>query len=69
MDDAYLGCDGTRKNAYAAEIRAIADWLVPEEEPLTDEEAACLVTWGKWRQRMRQRVRLLIEADRAEAGE
>jgi len=52
---------------YAALIRAFADWLVPEELPLTDDAGP--VTRGKWGERTRLRSRLLAEADRAEAGE
>ena len=71
MKDAYMAppTTATEAQCYAAEIRAIADWLVPEEEPITDQEAECLVTCGKRRQRTRHRDRLLAEADRAEAGE
>ena len=50
---------------YAAELRAIADWLVPGEElePLPLEEQ---LTWVV-RSNLRQRI--LSEAARAEAGE
>ena len=50
---------------YAAEIRAIADWLVPEEEPEPlplDEQIA-------WVVRSNLRRQLLAESDRAGAGE
>ena len=57
---------------YAAEIRALADWLLPEEEEPyasewhdADEESA----WGEWWARRRVRGQLLAEAKRAEAGE
>jgi hypothetical protein len=51
---------------YAAEIRAIADWLMPEEtEPSGCDRAIRL----RWLERQRTRFELLAEADRAEAGE
>ena len=49
----------------AAEIRAIADWLVPDQiHDLTHGSISEL----KWRERQRLRDLLLAEADRAEAG-
>jgi hypothetical protein len=52
----------------AAEIRALRDWLVPEEEPvaawLVDTPAA-----HQQRDRKRLRAELTAEAERAEAGE
>jgi hypothetical protein len=54
------------ERAYiAAQIRAIADWLVPEEEP----EPLPLEDQIAWVARCNMRQRLLAEADRAEAGE
>jgi hypothetical protein len=53
-------------HVYAAELRAIADWLVPEEvEPDECDRAIRL----RWLERQRIRFELLAEADRAEAGE
>ncbi len=51
----------------AAEIRAIADWLVPEELEIPPGD----LTEQTYRQdeRFGLRARLLAEADRAEAGE
>jgi hypothetical protein len=59
--------------SYAAEIRAVADWLVskqPEPEmqtlpPTVDYGTA----WALWHQRDDLRQRLLAEADRAARGE
>jgi hypothetical protein len=70
MQDAGFNTPGTPRHATAAEIRALADWLVPEEAPphrgmrpggsdLTHQE-----TLSVERQRLRQI--LLAEADRAE---
>jgi hypothetical protein len=60
-----VGVDAEDRLCYAAEIRAIADWLVPEEEsedlPLEEQ-----VAWVACRN-MRQR--LLDEADRAERAD
>jgi len=55
------------RSAYAAEILALRDWLVPEpEEPMftaTDEAFAI------WEERKALRALLTTEADRAECGE
>lgn len=60
--------DWTGRDGFAAEIRAVAEWLVPEEEPLPDS-----VHGGNRfdRQAERQRLRALLitEADRAERGD
>jgi len=62
---AAVGVDALDRLCYAAEIRAIADWLVPEEEP----EPLPLEEQVAWATRRNMRQRLLAEADRAEAGE
>jgi molybdopterin converting factor small subunit len=63
---------------YAAEIRAIADWLVPEEdEPSLGAVAKSQINkcidehseWREWFVKDCIRAELLAEADRAEAGE
>jgi hypothetical protein len=56
----------TDRYGYAAELRAIADRVVPEEAPAAWEPAYKL-----YERHERQRIRalLLAEADRAEAGE
>lgn len=60
-------------HGYAAELRAIADWLVPEEDepPFIARNASCEMWLERGMLRERQRLRLLLlnEADRAEAGE
>ena len=72
MRDA-LGVIGIPPERHAAEIRAIADWLVPLEQPphrgmrpggsdKTYQETLSV-------ERQRLRAILLAEADRAEAGE
>ena len=48
----------------AAEIRAVRDWLVPEEESPTDERLC-----RDWVVRMRLRDKLTAEAEKAERGE
>ena len=68
---------GSHDDGYAALIRAMADWLVPEEpEPplgvvpksqinkAIDEHSE----WREWFVRDCLRAELLAEADRAEAG-
>jgi hypothetical protein len=56
----------TDRYGYAAELRAIADRVAPEEAPAAWEPAYKL-----YERHERQRIRalLLAEADRAEAGE
>ncbi len=65
--------DWTDRHGYAAEIRALADWLVPEEPPphrgmrpggtnLTHRETLSV-------ERQRLRALFTAEADRAEKGE
>ena len=51
---------------YAAEIRALADWLVPEEKPPGVYNSS---SYTAFRTREGLRHRLLAEADRAEAVE
>lgn len=58
--------DGSYSFGYAAEIRAVADWLVPEEREPT---FSGLSTHAAWRERQRLRRLLLEEAQRAEAGQ
>ena len=58
------GAHCTTAEAQAAEIRALRDWLVPEEEPPTDDRLS-----RDWVTRMRLRDKLTAEADRAERGE
>jgi hypothetical protein len=51
----------------SAEIRAVADWLVPPElENLKPQDPEVRI---KWRTGLELRQRLLAEADRAERGE
>jgi hypothetical protein len=61
----------TDRYGYAAELRAIADRVVPEEYlPEPDEESMMdMRVWEAVSQRQRIRAVLLAEADRAEAGE
>jgi hypothetical protein len=59
---------------YAAELLAIADWLVPEEPPYAalfpgERNAIDIANHGQRSQRQALRAKLLAEADRAEAGE
>lgn len=66
------GGEWTNSCGYAAEIRALADWLVPEEpEPEVPDfpDANDMAPWQRWHERKRTRQRLLAEADRAERGE
>ena len=60
-------------HGYAAELRAIADWLVPEEPRPKTDDALSPGDWGakitRWLANQEKRNLLLAEADRAEAGE
>jgi hypothetical protein len=66
------GAHSTTHEAKAAELRAIADRVVPEEAApgMSDfPDANDAAPWQRWQARQRIRARLLAEADRAEAGE
>jgi len=62
---------------YAAEIRAVADWLVPEEADPPVESETTKFPWppayqamsdAQWEMRQSLRAKLLTEVDRAEKG-
>jgi hypothetical protein len=66
--------DSTGRRGYAAELRAIADWRVPEEPPYaslfpSERNAIDTAMHSKRAQRQAIRAKLLAEADRAEKGE
>jgi hypothetical protein len=86
MHDAYwqaAGCEPlppppVAPECAAAEIRALTDWLVPEETDPPVEPDSAKFPWppayqamsdAQWEMRQSLRSRLLAEADRAEAGE
>ena len=60
------------RHGYAAEIRAVADWLIPDDPVPEIVLESSLDAFGLYmafhRQRMHLRERLLAEADRAERG-
>jgi hypothetical protein len=58
----------TDRYGYAAELRAIADRVVPEEPPMSRRIQGNAVAKALYLQRQRIRALLLAEADRAEAG-
>jgi hypothetical protein len=66
MHKAHMDADPfNNTKGYAAELRAVADWLVPEEPLLGGDHR-----WELERdQRQIIRRKLLAEADKAEAGE
>ena len=66
--DATLG-EATALQCYGAELRALADWLVPEESSETFLPGEDSHNRSKRQQRRHLRATLLIEADRAEVGE
>ena len=65
--------DWTDRRGYAAEIRALRDWLVPEEalglRPPTDGGLITGIEWCVGKDRQRLRALLTAEADRAEREE
>jgi hypothetical protein len=67
MKDAYLAppTTATEGQCWAAEIRAVADWLLPETEP----ENRPLEDQIAWTTRYNLRQQLLGQADRAERGD
>ena len=65
--------DWIDRHGYAAEIRAVADWLIPDD-PVPDvvlesDLEAFTIYMAFNRMRMHLRQQLLDEADRAERGE
>lgn len=66
MQDAGSNAPGTPRDAIAAEIRALRDWLVPEEDKPNDEFCCPPVSTMLWRQKMDLRALLTAEADRAD---
>ncbi len=65
--------DWTDRHGYAAEIRAVADWLIPDD-PIPDvvmesDLEAFSIYMAFNRMRMHLRQQLLTEADRAVRGE
>lgn len=67
MQNAGSNAPGEPRDAVAAEIRALRDWLVPEE---TIEDApGRFVNGCCLEERQRLRALLTTEADRAERGE
>lgn len=57
------------RQGYAAEIRALMEWLVPEEPMGTFGDAKALVRTIMRDERQRLRALLEAEADRAETGD
>ena len=51
MQDAYFNSRISPRHGYAAEIRALRDWLVPEEKA---PPPAGYPAWGGWQERQRQ---------------
>lgn len=80
MDDAYVShmtseacINIPERIGYAAELRAIAEWLVPEDtEPKRtlnvepERDVTFIGAWHIWNTRRQLRRKLLTEADRAE---
>ena len=54
--------DWTERDGFAAEIRAVRDWLVPDEGP----RPGLSYMGTRWDERQRLRAVLTAEADRAE---
>lgn len=75
MTQARYNSEGARlasiRHATAAEIRALRDWLVPEEpEPkMYHPNGEHTLAWCEWNSRQRLRALLTAEADRAERGD
>jgi hypothetical protein len=66
MHDAWSSLPGDMREGIATEIRAVADWLVPEEA--IEDVPGRFVNGCCHEQRQALRQRLLAEADRAERG-
>lgn len=57
---------GTRRDAFAAELRVIIDWMVPEDDKMILSQTSQSSEYFRWLERKRLREMLLAEADRAE---
>lgn len=57
---------GTRRDAFAAELRVIIDWLIPEDDRMILSPTNQPGEYFRWLERKRLREMLLAEADRAE---
>jgi hypothetical protein len=69
MHKAHMDADPfNNTKGYAAELRAIADWLVPEEPMIIEGGRSYELAWLV-SERERLRLLLLDEADKAETGE
>lgn len=78
MQDAVVAAPAAARSPAgtiaATQIRAVRDWLVPEEEeepPIVGYKPTrdALVIHAMWKQRQYLRALLTAEADRAERGE
>jgi len=71
MTQARYNSEGARlasiRHATAAEIRAVRDWLVPDEKGVVHQMHDPQL--HRWRERQHLRALLTAEADRAERGE
>lgn len=63
--DRYRRSGWSEWPTYAAEIEALADWLVPEEPRVVSDSAPDCPIWAAWNERHKIRLALLAEAERA----
>lgn len=60
---------GRHRDAFAAELRVVTDWLVPEDDRMILPPSAGPGEYHRWCERQRLRQLLLAEIDKAEEAD
>lgn len=60
---------GTPRDAFAAELQVITDWLVPEDDRMALQPKAQAGEYHRWCERQRLRSLLLAEIEKAEKSD
>jgi len=65
----FTEANATHRVIYAAEIRALVDYVLPKERPFMNGFLLSSNSYAEWRQRMDTRARLLDAAAEAECAD